>query len=254
MDATTIQPQEKIASRVQFTLSNALLILLMIGMADLVLHDMTPMGYLAVAGVTAIGGFIGIYLGRNDQTIRNIFVVFSIATTWALTFVAFTAFQELTRPMSRSETAPAAACKAFAEAEEIYHRHDYTGNNVLKYAPTLQYLFGSSGELALIDKTFALAEIGHVDMRSKAGYVFKVLTAQGPHATGGRRSYIDENGNMTLGYALIAVPANWGETGRDSYMINNNGTIFQRDLGPYTSFIASSLTEFDPDTNWVPTQ
>jgi hypothetical protein len=153
-----------------------------------------------------------------------------------------------------NETAPAAACKAFAEAEEIYHRMDYANAGTLQYATSLQILLGKNGELALIDKTMAQAEIGHPQMAPKAGYYFKVLLGQGPSATGGRRTYIDENGHMTRGYAIIATPAKYDVTGRDCFMINNNGTIFQNDLGEDTAYLASAMTEFNPDATWVPTQ
>lgn len=152
-----------------------------------------------------------------------------------------------------NECAPAAACRAYAEAQEIYRRTDYSHTG-LQYAMSLRSLLGTSGELALIDKAFAKAEYGGRNMSPKAGYYFKVLTAQGPHATGGSRSYIDLKGRMTLGYALLAFPSTYDVTECDSYIINHNGTIFQKDLGPNTAQIAPLMTEFDPDTTWVPTQ
>lgn len=108
-----------------------------------------------------------------------------------------------------------------------------------------------AGDLALVDKTFAMAEGSPSDKPTpKAGYCFKVLTAQGEHAAGGKRNYI-VNGNMTLGYALIAYPAQYGKTGKHCFMINNNGTIFQKDLGPETAKIVEAMTEFDPDQSWA---
>ena len=151
--------------------------------------------------------------------------------------------------MAANETACAAACKAFAEAEEIYHRTDYTKSGVLQYSQNLSgtnSLLGVSGELALVDKTFAQAEGQNAS--PKAGYVFTVLTTQGAAATGGSRSYI--NGSwMTLGYACNGVPGAYDSTGRDQFIINNNGTIFQNDLANNTL-----QTVFNPDTTWVPTQ
>ena len=178
--------------------------------------------------------------------------------TWGLAFamvaVVVGAIPSLFRSrIDANETAPAAACKAFAEAEEIYHRTDYTHTG-LQYASSLHSLIGSSGELALIDKTFANAELGSAAMTPKAGYFFKVLTSQGPAATGGRKSYLDETGKMTRGYAILALPARYGDSGNDCFIINNNGTIFQKDLGPDTPTVAPAITEFDPDTTWVPTQ
>ena len=153
--------------------------------------------------------------------------------------------------MAANETAAAAACKAFAEAEEIYHRTDYTKTGVLQYSMNLSgvnSLLGVSGELALIDKTFATAEGPATSATPKAGYVFTVMTSQGPAATGGPRTYV-VGSYMTLGYAVNAAPGAWDSTGRDMFIINNNGTIFQQDMGNSTL-----LTVFNPDTNWVPTQ
>ncbi len=153
--------------------------------------------------------------------------------------------------MAANETAAAAACKAFAEAQEIYHRTDYTKSAVLQYSQHLSgvnSLLGISGELALIDKTFAGAEGPATSATPKAGYVFTVMTSQASAATGGARNYV-VNSFMTLGYAINAVPGAWDSTGRDQFLINNNGTIFQQDTGNSTL-----LTLFNPDTNWVPTQ
>jgi hypothetical protein len=158
--------------------------------------------------------------------------------------------------LAANETAAAACCKAFAEAEEIYHRTDYTGNGVLKYAQSLKDLYETKegqGDLALIDRTFRFAEAGAPNATPKAGYYFKVLTAQGPAATGGKRNYV-VNGNMTLGYALVAYPAQYDSTGRDTFIINGNGTIFQKDLGAETKDIVEKMTEFNPDQTWVPTE
>jgi prepilin-type N-terminal cleavage/methylation domain-containing protein len=151
--------------------------------------------------------------------------------------------------MAANETAAAAACKAFAEAEEIYHRTDYTKSGVLQYSMALSganSLVGASGELALIDKTFANAE-GQT-ATPKAGYVFTIMTTQGANATGGARSYISK-GAMVLGYAGNGSPGAYDSTGRDQFVINNNGTIFQQDTGNNTL-----QTTFDPNTAWVPTQ
>ena len=158
--------------------------------------------------------------------------------------------------MAANETAAAASCKAFAEAEEIYHRTDYTGNGCLKYSLTLSgdnsllEKKAGSGDLALIDKTFGNAEGQPSTATPKAGYVFTVLTSQGASATGGARNFI-VNGNMTLGYAMNAMPGAYDSTGRDNFCINGNGTIFQLDLG---STFSTQPTTFDPTTGWVPTQ
>jgi Ca-activated chloride channel family protein len=84
------------------------------------------------------------------------------------------------------------------------------------------------GDLALVDKTFGGAEGPASAASPKAGYVFLVQTDQSKTATGKARTYI-VTGDMTLGYACSAVPGSYDGTGRDTFVIANNGTIFQKD-------------------------
>ena len=81
------------------------------------------------------------------------------------------------------------------------------------------------------------------------GYFYKILTRQGPHAPGGRFSYI-LNGNMIAGYALIAYPDKWGSSGVMTFLVNNQGRIYEKNLGPNTATIAAAITEYDPDPSW----
>ncbi|MCY3023224.1 MAG: DUF2950 family protein [Planctomycetota bacterium] len=162
--------------------------------------------------------------------------------------------------MAANESAAAASCKAYAEAQEIYHRTDYDGDGVLEYSQALKgdnsLLEQKAGanDLALIDKSFANAEGNPGKATPKAGYCFKILTKQGAAATGGARDYI-ANGHMTLGYALIAYPAEYGKTGKKCFMVNNNGTIFEADLGAETHAIVEKMTEFNPDNKiWTPSE
>ena len=159
------------------------------------------------------------------------------------------------KTMADNEKAAVASCKAFAEAEEIYRRTDYEGAGVKQYTPRLKgdlsllETKAGKGDLNLIDRAFANAE-GNPSQHPtpKDGYCFKVLNGQGPNATGGKKSYL-VNGKMTLGYALVAYPAVYNSTGRNTFTINSNGTIFQHDLGPETHRIVEEMTEFDE--KWV---
>ncbi|MFD3248369.1 DUF2950 domain-containing protein [Rahnella aquatilis] len=81
------------------------------------------------------------------------------------------------------------------------------------------------------------------------GYFYRILTAQGANASGGAYSYI-ENGKMTKGFALIAWPAVYGHTGVTSFMINQQGEVYQQDLGEHTDAAAKAITAFDPDAKW----
>ena len=85
--------------------------------------------------------------------------------------------------------------------------------------------------------------------RPYQGYYFRILTAQGFNSPEGRLDYIS-NGRMTKGYALVAWPASYGASGIMSFIVNQNGVVFQRDLGPNTAAIAARMKAFDPDLNW----
>lgn len=82
------------------------------------------------------------------------------------------------------------------------------------------------------------------------GYLFRILEAQGPAAPGGARSFL-VNGRMIGGFAVLAIPAQHGNSGIMSFMISHDGVVWQRDLGPQTARIARGITAFDPGEGWV---
>jgi Protein of unknown function (DUF2950) len=81
------------------------------------------------------------------------------------------------------------------------------------------------------------------------GYYFKILTRQGAHAPGGKYNYII-NGNMIAGYALVAYPDQWGSSGVMTFIVNQQGRIYEKNLGPKTAQIAGAMTEYNPDPTW----
>ncbi|HEX2842887.1 DUF2950 domain-containing protein [Hyphomicrobium sp.] len=81
------------------------------------------------------------------------------------------------------------------------------------------------------------------------GYFFRVLSGQGKDAAGGARDYI-VHGRMIGGFGLIAVPAEYANSGVMTFIVNQDGVVYQKDLGPRTGAIASGITAFDPDTSW----
>jgi hypothetical protein len=85
------------------------------------------------------------------------------------------------------------------------------------------------------------------------GYYFAVLDKQGPNAAGGAKDYI-VNGKMTGGFALVAYPAKYGDSGIMTFLINQDGPLIQKDLGTNTDQIASTMTEFNPDSTWTVVQ
>ncbi len=81
------------------------------------------------------------------------------------------------------------------------------------------------------------------------GYFFRMLKAQGPHAPGGKFGYVI-NGNMIAGYALIAYPAKWGSSGVMTFIVNQQGRVYEKNLGPDTAEVAAAISEYDPDPSW----
>jgi DUF2950 family protein len=85
--------------------------------------------------------------------------------------------------------------------------------------------------------------------RSLGGYYYRILTRQGRHAPGGARDYV-VNGTMTGGFALVAYPTEYRSSGVMTFVINLDGVVHQKDLGPGTASLAKTITEYDPDATW----
>ncbi len=81
------------------------------------------------------------------------------------------------------------------------------------------------------------------------GYSFKILTRQGAAAPGGARDYVVD-GHMTGGFALVSYPAKYGDSGVATFIVDQDGIVFEKDLGPDTPTLAPALTEFNPDSTW----
>ena len=82
------------------------------------------------------------------------------------------------------------------------------------------------------------------------GYYYKILTRQGPTAPGGAINYV-ANGRMIGGFGLVAYPAQYGNSGVMTFLVNHNGEVFQKDLGPSTAKVASAMSSFNPDRTWA---
>jgi Protein of unknown function (DUF2950) len=82
------------------------------------------------------------------------------------------------------------------------------------------------------------------------GYLYRLLTSQGPNAKGGTREYL-ESGKLTGGFAALAYPGSYGASGIMTFMVNQDGVVFQRNLGKDTAAIAAAIKQFDPDGNWT---
>jgi Protein of unknown function (DUF2950) len=83
------------------------------------------------------------------------------------------------------------------------------------------------------------------------GYFYRALTAQGPQAPGGARSYL-KDGKMTGGFALLAYPAEHGSSGVMTFIVGPQGVVYQKNLGDKTAEAAKAITTYDPDDSWTP--
>jgi hypothetical protein len=169
----------------------------------------------------------------------------------------------LTRRIGSNELDAIEVCRGFVEAQGDYAAQNRTASNLPVYA---QKIISSPGEHdglywagngendeSLIGEIVAKAIAqGYTNKHDPYhGYYFKVLTAQGPSASGGAMSYVD-NGLMTKGFALLAWPSNYGSTGIMTFVVDRTGIVYQKDLGRKTSEIAAGYSAYDPDKTWTP--
>jgi hypothetical protein len=180
------------------------------------------------------------------------------------------------RRVGENEFAAIQTCRAYAVAQwEYYTEGDWDHDGVAEYA---QHLISSPGkhdglfwETAEDQKpsplgplmaaaraegygpkeqtTYAAGQDGSDKEAAAADHYVRILTRQGPHAPGGKYGYII-NGNMIAGYALVAYPEKWGSTGVMTFIINQQGRVYEKNLGANTEKIARSMTEYDPDATW----
>jgi hypothetical protein len=85
------------------------------------------------------------------------------------------------------------------------------------------------------------------------GYFYRILTSQGPAAKGGAKDYMDK-GNLKHGVAFVAYPSEYRNSGVMTFIVNQNGLVYQNDLGPDTAKLAQAMTAFNPDNTWIPVE
>ncbi len=178
----------------------------------------------------------------------------------------------LKRRVGMDELGAIDVCRAYVEAQREYASRDRTGDGVLAYGQYLCSTPGThdglfwpaqSGEAlsplgplvaqARVEGYHRSAKMMNEQLAPYHGYYFKILTRQGKHAPGGKYSYII-NGHMIAGFALVAWPAEWGNTGVMTFIVNQQGKVYQKNLGPKTAKLASAMTSYDPDSNWTPVE
>jgi hypothetical protein len=176
----------------------------------------------------------------------------------------------LARRIGRDEMGAIDVCRAYVGAQREYASQDRMGDGVPAYAQYLRSTPGTHDGLFWPKEAGeGLSPLGPLVAQAHAegyrhtatlmnekrapyhGYYFKILTQQGRHAPGGRYNYLI-NGRMIAGFALVAWPAEWGNTGVMTFIVNQQGKVYQKNLGPKTAKIAGGMGAYDPDDTWTP--
>ncbi len=175
----------------------------------------------------------------------------------------------LSRRIGDNELSTLEAVRAYVEAQREYAAKDRDGDEVLEYAQKISSTPGTKdglywppdldGEISPLGPRVAQAQAqgywrgpreAGAEPEPFHGYFYQILTRQGPHAPGGKYDYII-NGNMIGGFALMAWPAEYGQTGIMSFIVNQQGRVYQKDLGPKTAKTVAAMKSYDPDKTWA---
>lgn len=172
----------------------------------------------------------------------------------------------LNRRVGRNELDTIQTMLAIVDAQREYASKDRDGDGILQYAQKFKsdpgkenglYWEAKQGtEPSPLGPLVAQArEEGYLGKSSEKpspyhGYFYRILTAQGTHANGGAYDYIVD-GRMIGGFAVVAYPAEYGNSGVMTFIVNHDGVVYQKDLGDDTEQKAKAMTLFDPDETWT---
>lgn len=172
----------------------------------------------------------------------------------------------LARRIGRNELAVIRTCYTYVAAQRVYAQRGHDGRPAGLYAAAFRSEPGRQNGLywaappggkrsPLGDLLADAAEEGRPPAGAGAqpapfhGYNFRILTAQGPAAPGGARNYL-QDGQLSGGFAMIAWPARYDVTGVMTFLINQDGRVYEKDLGTETERVAHAITAYDPDATW----
>jgi hypothetical protein len=174
----------------------------------------------------------------------------------------------LNRRIGRNELKAVDVAHAYVDAQYEYASRPRNGDGKRAYAQKVRSEPGKKDGLYWEDPTgkqpsplgplMAEAEAegytrpqGDTSPRPYHGYIYRVLTAQGPKAPGGARNYVAD-GRMTGGFALLAYPAEYASSGIMTFLVGPSGIVYQKNLGEKTAEAAAAITTYDPDESWTP--
>ena len=172
----------------------------------------------------------------------------------------------LARRIGENELDSIQVCREYVEAQRDYAGKDRDGSGMLKFAQRILSTPGKMDglywsatpdqEQSPFGRFFAAAATegsgqttGHPH-EPYHGYHFRVLKRQGPAAPGGELDYVID-GDMTAGFALVAFPVDYGSSGIMTFIVNQQGDVYQKDLGVNSTALARQMTTYNPDNNWT---
>jgi hypothetical protein len=175
----------------------------------------------------------------------------------------------INRRIGRNELDALKSVRAYVDAQREYASKDRDGDEVLEFAQKFVSSPGKKdglywppdidGDNSPLGPAFVRAQsqgyFKETPMEGNEpqpfhGYLYKILTRQGKHAPGGAYDYII-NGNMIGGFALVAWPADYGDSGVMTFVINHQGKVYQKDHGSKTESIVKGMKAYDPDSSWI---
>lgn len=178
----------------------------------------------------------------------------------------------LNRRVGHDELDAIRVCHAYVAAQREYESADQEGDGILQYAQSLRstpgkhdglYWHAQPGEeTSPLGPLIAQAKAEGYTHATKImstnevpfhGYFYHILRGQGSNAPGGEYNYVI-NGHMVAGFALVAWPAVWGNTGIMTFIVNQNNRVFEKNLGTNTDEIARAMQTYDPDSSWKPAE
>ncbi|MEN6623532.1 MAG: DUF2950 domain-containing protein [Smithella sp.] len=176
----------------------------------------------------------------------------------------------LNRRIGENELTAILVCRSYVKAQQEYILKDWNGDGIFAYAQKLRsdrgkrnglYWRASAGE-EISPLGELVAKAWHEGYKKKKaafreeepspfhGYYFKILKRQGKNVPGGSYNYVI-NGNMVGGFALVAFPSNWGRSGIMTFVVNQQGKVYQKNLGPDTIKKAENMKSYNPDNTWT---
>jgi len=169
----------------------------------------------------------------------------------------------LNRRIGRNEITTIAVCRTYVDAQKEFARRFHVYAQSFRSTPGKQdglYWEATDHDASPLGPLVASAtaegyqhgEAGDAPSPYH-GYLFRILTKQGAGAPGGVKDYV-KDGRMTGGFALVAWPAEHGSSGVMTFLVSEQGVVFQKDLGDGTTEAAKAITAYDPDGSWEPTR